>query len=257
MAAIKVHGSPLSTATQRALATLYEKDLDFEFVTVDLSTGAHKQEPYISKNPFGQVPAVEIGDLKLFAADLKYHVIFSRRRYRTVVSAVVRPLPALRGPTEVVVGFVPLWEESRAITKFIAEEYADKGTQLVHSEKEKKAALYVWLEVEAHQFEPVASKLVWELVFKPLFKIPTDPAAVEENEAKLGKVLDVYENRLSKAKYLAGDSFTLADLHHLPNTTLLLGTSSKVVFESRPHVQAWAADITARPAWSKVLALRG
>ncbi|XP_024017727.1 glutathione S-transferase F8, chloroplastic [Morus notabilis] len=213
MAAIKVHGSPLSTATQRALATLYEKDLDFEFVTVDLSTGAHKQEPYISKNPFGQVPAVEIGDLKLF--------------------------------------------ESRAITKFIAEEYADKGTQLVHSEKEKKAALYVWLEVEAHQFEPVASKLVWELVFKPLFKIPTDPAAVEENEAKLGKVLDVYENRLSKAKYLAGDSFTLADLHHLPNTTLLLGTSSKVVFESRPHVQAWAADITARPAWSKVLALRG
>lgn len=213
MAAIKVHGTPLSTATQRALAIFYEKDLDFEFVTVDLSTGAHKQEPYISKNPFGQVPAVEIGDLKLF--------------------------------------------ESRAITKFIAEEYADKGTQLVHSEKEKKAALYVWLEVEAHQFEPVASKLVWELVFKPLFKIPTDPAAVEENEVKLGKVLDVYENRLSTAKYLAGDSFTLADLHHLPNTTLLLGTSSKKVFESRPHVQAWAADITARPAWSKVLALKG
>jgi glutathione S-transferase len=51
------------------------------------------------------------------------------------------------------------------------------------------ATLSVWMEVEAHQFDPVASKLNWELVFKPMFGIPTDNAAVEENEAKLVKVL--------------------------------------------------------------------
>lgn len=109
--------------------------------------------------------------------------------------------------------------------------------------------------MEAHQFDPPASKLTWELAVKPIFGMTADQAIVEENEAKLGKVLDVYETRLAKSKYMAGDSFTLVDLHHLPNIQYLLGTSAKELFQSRPHVSAWVADITARPAWSKVLAM--
>jgi glutathione S-transferase len=45
MAAIKVHGTTLSTATQRVLATLYEKELAFELVLVDMKAGEHKKEP--------------------------------------------------------------------------------------------------------------------------------------------------------------------------------------------------------------------
>ncbi|PON65720.1 S-crystallin [Parasponia andersonii] len=213
MAVIKVHGSPFSTATQRALVCLCEKELEFDVVPVDMRAGAHKQEPFISLNPFGQVPAFEDGDLQLF--------------------------------------------ESRAITKYIEEEYGQKGTQLVPLDSKKKAIASVWMEVEAHHFDPVTSKLGWEIVYKPLFGLTTDQAVVEENEAKLEKVLDVYENRLSKSKYLGGDCFSLADLHHLPNLQGLLGTSLKKHFESRPHVNEWVADITARPAWAKVLALKG
>ena len=50
MAPIKVHGAPYSTATMRVIATLYEKDLDFELVPVDMKTGEHKKEPFISLN---------------------------------------------------------------------------------------------------------------------------------------------------------------------------------------------------------------
>jgi glutathione S-transferase len=114
----------------------------------------------------------------------------------------------------------------------------------------------VWLEVEALQFDPVASKLTWELALKPMFGLVTDKAAVEENEAKLAKVLDIYERRLTQSKYLACDSFTLVDLHHLPTIQYLLGTKAKKLFDSRPHVSAWVADITARPAWCKVLAMQ-
>lgn len=114
----------------------------------------------------------------------------------------------------------------------------------------------VWKEVEAHQFDPPASKLTWELALKPFFGMATDQAIVEENMAKLGKVLDVYEARLAKSKYMAGDSFTLVDLHHLPNIQYLMGTSAKELFQSRPHVSAWVADITVRPAWAKVLAMK-
>lgn len=147
-----------------------------------------------------------------------------------------------------------VFAESRAISQYVAHQYASKGTQL-GAAGNGYATILVWQEVESHQFDPSASKLVWEQVFKPVFGLPTDAALVAETEVTLGKVLDVYEARLSQSKYLAGDSFTLADLHHLPNIQALLGTPSKKLFDSRPHVSAWVASITGRPAWGKVLAL--
>ena len=135
-------------------------------------------------------------------------------------------------------------------------EYADKGTQLIYQDSKKMAITSVWMEVEAQQYDPAASKLGWELAMKPLLGMSTDTAVVEENEANLAKVLDVYESRLAQSKYLGGDCFTLADLHHLPTLHYLFGTQVKKLFDSRPHVSAWVADITARPAWLKVLALQ-
>ncbi|KAI3449514.1 hypothetical protein Pfo_006179 [Paulownia fortunei] len=64
--AIKLHGNPFSPAAQRVLLCLAEKDLEYEFIHVDLATGQQKKEPFISINPFGQVPGFEDGDLKLF-----------------------------------------------------------------------------------------------------------------------------------------------------------------------------------------------
>ncbi|XP_010521004.1 PREDICTED: glutathione S-transferase F8, chloroplastic-like [Tarenaya hassleriana] len=207
MAAIKLYGVPLSTATMRALAALYEKGLEFELVPVDTSSGAHKQEPHISRNPFGQVPAFDDGDVKLF--------------------------------------------ESRAITQYIAEEYNDKGNRLFcPGNKVVKAATRPWV------FEPVAMKLTFERFYKPMFGMSTDPAAAEELEGKLGKVLDVYEKRLGESEYLACNCFTLADLHHLPAVHCLMATDSKKVFQARPKVSEWVAKITAREAWAKVLALQ-
>ncbi|WCJ21370.1 Glutathione S-transferase [Euphorbia peplus] len=210
MAGIKVHGTPRSVATQRVLVCLEEKGLDYEFCPVNMAAGDHKKQPFLSLNPFGQVPGFEHGDLKLF--------------------------------------------ESRAITQYIARENSQQGINLLRQGKEM-AILGVWLEVEAQNFEPVASQLNWDIIFKPMFGMQTDVAVVEENEAKLASVLDVYESRLAQSKYLGGDSFTLADLHHLPNLQYLLNHQSKKLIDARPHVAAWAADITARQTWAKVLAL--
>ncbi|KAL9435714.1 hypothetical protein AB3S75_021893 [Citrus x aurantiifolia] len=211
MEVIKVHGAAMSTAAQRVFTCLYEKELDFEFVPVDMASGEHKKEAYLSLNPFGQVPALEHGGQKIF--------------------------------------------ESRAITQYIAMEYPEKGTRLASANKPSSSFL-IWKEVEAHQFDPVASKLTWEIVLKPMFGMTVDPAMVEEYKAKLAKVLDVYEARLTKSKYLASDSFTLVDMHHLPTINLLMRTQVKQLFNARPRVSAWVADITARPAWTKVLAMQ-
>ncbi|XP_043716316.1 glutathione S-transferase-like isoform X1 [Telopea speciosissima] len=161
-------------------------------------------------------------------------------------------------------GKVPAFEdgdlklfESRAITAYVAYEYHGKGTELVYHDTKKMATVSVWIEVEAHHFDPVVSKLVTEQLVKPMLRgLEPDSAVVEENQKKLGEVLDVYEARLSKSKYLGGDEFTLADLHHLPAIHYMMGTSTKKVFETRPHVSAWAKDILARPAWIKTVAMQ-
>jgi len=208
---MKVHGATYSIASQRVIAALYEKGLDFELVPVDMSTGGHKKEPFVSLNPFGQLPAFEDGDLTLF--------------------------------------------ESRAITSYIAYAYPHKGHQLMYPAGNKTATAYMWVEVEANQFDSVATSLCVELIFKPMFfGKETDAAVVGEKEAKLGQILDIYEARLTQSKYLGGDDFTLADLHHLPCIQYLMGTQVKKLFDSRPHVSAWCTDILARPAWLKVLA---
>ncbi|XP_059298034.1 glutathione S-transferase [Lycium ferocissimum] len=209
--AIKVHGPAMSPAVMRVVAALKEKDLEFELVPVNMQTGDHKKEPFISLNPFGQVPAFEDGDLKLF--------------------------------------------ESRAITQYIAHTYADKGNQLIVNDPKKMAIMSVWMEVESQKFDPIASKLSFEIVIKPMLGMVTDDAVVAENEEKLGKVLDVYEARLKDSKYLGADIFTLADLHHAPVVNYLMKTKVKSLFDARPHVSAWCADILARPAFAKALEL--
>ncbi|KAJ4978722.1 hypothetical protein NE237_009502 [Protea cynaroides] len=119
--------------------------------------------------------------------------------------------------------------ESRAMTKHIAFEHHGKEIELLYHNLKKMALVSVWMEVEAHQYDPVATKLVFEQAVKPfIMKMKPDSAVI----------LDVYEARLSKLKYSGGDEFTLADLHHLPTLQYLQGTLTKEVFEACPHVSA-------------------
>ena len=146
--------------------------------------------------------------------------------------------------------------ESRAITQYIAHRYEGQGTNLLPADSKNiahYAIMAIGMQVEAHQFEPVAAKLVSEQVFKLKKGLTTDQAVVAEEEAKLAKVLDVYEARLKEFKYLAGDTFTLTDLHHIPTVKYLLGTPTKKLFTERPRVNEWVAEITKRPASQKIL----
>ncbi|GMP90861.1 hypothetical protein CsSME_00041808 [Camellia sinensis var. sinensis] len=209
MAGRRVYGSLKSPATLKVLANLFEHDLDFEFVPVDLDNGEHKNKHFLSMNPFGQVPVYEDGCIKQF--------------------------------------------ESRAIIRCMAHEYGKKGEELIYWDAKKQAVVANWIDVEDHHFEPPALKLISELLIKPKKGFTPDEGIVAEAEAKLAKVLDVYEARLEKSKYLASEKYTIVDLLHIPNLQSLTGTPAKKLIESRPRVSSWCSDILARPAWAKVL----
>ncbi|KAJ2924530.1 hypothetical protein H1R20_g12560, partial [Candolleomyces eurysporus] len=142
--------------------------------------------------------------------------------------------------------------ESRAIAAYVAEKYADQGTPLIPKDLKAKALFEQAASIEAFNYNPIASKAVFDKIFKPeLTGIPADEAQFESLMADLGKKLDVYDQILSKQKYLAGDQVTLADLSHLPYAELLSLVGAKV-FEERPNVSRWINELRARPSWQAV-----
>lgn len=61
---IRIYGYP-NTRTTRATWALEEAGADYEFVTVDLSKGEHRQPQFLKLNPGGKVPVLVDGDLVL------------------------------------------------------------------------------------------------------------------------------------------------------------------------------------------------
>ncbi|KAH9330629.1 hypothetical protein KI387_002737, partial [Taxus chinensis] len=211
MAAIKLHGYPQSTCTTNVLACIHEKEIDYEFVTVDMLTGAHKQPSFLALNPLGQLPVIQDGDLTLF--------------------------------------------ESRAIIKYLAKKNEGKGSNLWGSTLTEQTLVEQWSQVESQSYNPAVTAIIVQKVFAPMMGGKTDEGIVQSSVEKLSKVLDVYEERLSKSKFLAGDFFSIADLPHLSYTHYLIKMAGEGhLITSRPHVKAWWETISSRPSWLKVLA---
>ncbi|CAI5980894.1 unnamed protein product, partial [Closterium sp. NIES-64] len=125
-------------------------------------------------------------------------------------------------------GVIPVLEdedvelfESRAIARYVADKYAEQGTNLLGSTLKERALVNLWLEVESQNYNPPISGLIAEKIFKPRKGLTTDEAKAAEYKAKLSQVLDVYEARLASNDYLSGSFFSLADLVHLPYTAML------------------------------------
>ncbi|KAJ0966790.1 hypothetical protein J5N97_023707 [Dioscorea zingiberensis] len=146
--------------------------------------------------------------------------------------------------------------ESRAIVRYYAAKYADKGPDLFGRTLEEKALVDQWLDIEAINFNPLVFSIVFNLHVLPQSGATGNAAEVEAAVEKLGAVLDIYDRQLSKTKYLAGDRFTLADLTHIPATMYVVGKCGlSQLIDDREHVEAWWKDITNRPAVKRVISM--
>ena len=64
---MKIFGHPISTCTRKVRMTLAEKHAKYDFEIVDVMKGAQKDPAYMeARQPFGQIPALEDGDFKMF-----------------------------------------------------------------------------------------------------------------------------------------------------------------------------------------------
>ncbi|MDP8999247.1 MAG: glutathione binding-like protein [Myxococcota bacterium] len=56
----------MSTCTRKVLTALAETNTPYELSVVDFAKGEHKQEPHLSRQPFGQIPAIDDDGFALF-----------------------------------------------------------------------------------------------------------------------------------------------------------------------------------------------
>jgi glutathione S-transferase len=62
---MKLHFNPVSTSSRTVVLFCSEANIPYEPVIVDLMTGEHCKEPFLTLNPSAQVPVLEDGDFVL------------------------------------------------------------------------------------------------------------------------------------------------------------------------------------------------
>jgi len=200
---MKIFGHPMSTCTRKVLTTLAETGTPYEFVLVDFAKGEHKQEPFISRQPFGQVPALADDD-----------------------------------------GF-ELYE-SRPMCRYINEK---SGGNLVPGDAHSRARMEQWLSIETSNFTPHAMKFIYHHIFQRA----QEPAALELAGVGLDKALAVMNARLADNEFLAGSSFSLADISFMPYVDYLMPTPARERIHAHDHVAKWWTRVSERPSWQKAV----
>jgi glutathione S-transferase len=87
---MKLHGFPLSPNTRRAVLCLEESELAYEFVPVDLMTGAHKRLEYLRLNPTGRVPVLVDGDFVLWESNAILRYVAERAPHKQLDGETTR-----------------------------------------------------------------------------------------------------------------------------------------------------------------------
>ncbi|CAK5284973.1 unnamed protein product [Mycena citricolor] len=148
--------------------------------------------------------------------------------------------------------------EGRAICRYLADKYAAQGTPGLippASDFQARGRFEAGASFEVFNFYP-HMKAIWaEIIPKHNEGLPIDQAGLDAALAALNARLDVYEVILGQQQYIAGDTFTVADILHLMHApTLLKRTGIDVVTsEERPNVTRWWRDITGRPSVREVI----
>lgn len=79
MSTIKLYRHPLSGHAHRVELFLSLLGLDAEIITVDLMQGEHKKPEFLAKNPAGQVPVLEDGEIVL--SDSNAILVYLAQKY--------------------------------------------------------------------------------------------------------------------------------------------------------------------------------
>jgi glutathione S-transferase len=140
--------------------------------------------------------------------------------------------------------------ESRSIMRYLALHNDDE--QLVSGTPQ----IDMWLEADANNFNPVISKIVYEMVFKKYHGESPDMEIVKVLLYQLKDLLQIYDNQLSDKKYLS-DTFSIADISYFPYLHYFYKISDeyKQFIKRYNHVYRWYKRILNRKSVQDILTM--
>lgn len=143
-------------------------------------------------------------------------------------------------------GKIPLLElpdgrclaESNAILCFLAE-----GSELFRGDPFDRAAILSWLFFEQYSHEPfiATSRFIIQYLGRP----PERKADLEQKKPGGEKALGIMESALTDSPWLAGESFSIADIALFAYTHV--AEEGDFSLEPFPAIRRWIERVTARP----------
>lgn len=134
--------------------------------------------------------------------------------------------------------------ESGAILLYLAEKYA--GLLPKEPRARQRAMEFLFLQVAS--VGPMFGQAGWFLRSAPELM----PVAIERYRKESLRLTAVLEARLQVHEWLAGDSYSVADIMHF--SWLRIADYAGVDLKQFPSVRSWIARISARPAVQRALA---
>lgn len=132
--------------------------------------------------------------------------------------------------------------EARAIIRYLDRRLP--GPSLTPADARSFGLMEQFIGVEQSYFTPNVM-LPFYASFRTVDRteLPAAKAAVE-------RALDIAEEALTSRPFLAGDTFSLAEIAWMPYLNIMFSTGHGELVTSRPHVDAWWKRLSARPSWT-------
>ncbi len=135
--------------------------------------------------------------------------------------------------------------ETHAMCRYLD---AKAGGRLLPSDLRSRARVDQWMSIESANFSSHAMRFVYHY----LLKFEQDSAALAHSAASLDKALGILAKELTAHPFVAGESFTLADICFMPYFEYALLTPVEKQVAEHPAVLSWWSRVSDRASWRKV-----
>ncbi len=144
-------------------------------------------------------------------------------------------------------GFV-LWE-SNAIVRYLTAKHS--AGNLWPEDLNIRAEADKWMDWQATTFWPTFRPLFWNLVRTPPDQRDVD--AMEDSRLKTAEVLGYLDAHLKNRSHIVGDTLTMGDIPM--GCAIWRWIGLPIERTELPNLQRWFDNLSARPAYQKVVML--
>lgn len=141
--------------------------------------------------------------------------------------------------------------ESAAIIRYLDEKLP--GTSLQPKDLKERARMNQFMSIEQFYLAPPAIRIAKQMLVGRMTGKEPDMAIVEAAKVEAATALDVADKTLARQEYLAGGSFSLADISWMPYVQYIIQSGVEALITDRPNLAAWWQRVSARPSWKKIV----